>query len=114
MAVIVDPDSLVSRVGLYRARPWMYHGYVAPFLLVIYPLWAYVSVLGGLPASISKPLGHPPGEPLPAEATLIGFVVIAFFQILVVLSCMWSVHVSAFFTCTKVTSIKVITQSVCI
>ena len=102
MAVIVDPDSLVAGVGLYRYRHWMYHGYVAPFLLFLYPLWAYLSLFGGLEA-----VGFVFDQPLPVEAAVIGAVVVAFFQVLMILSCMWSVHVSAFLTCTKVNNIKV-------
>ena len=64
-------------------------------------------VAGGLPDSLSLSLGLEVGEALPVEAGMIGVVGIAFLQVLVILCCMWSVHISAFLTCTRVDNVKV-------
>ena len=46
MAVIVDPDSLVASVGLYKGRHWLTHGYAWPFFVVLYPIWAWIALIG--------------------------------------------------------------------
>ena len=93
-------DELVDSVTLLRTRPWFLHGYAAPFF-VLYPAWAYVWMIHfGVEDNF--------------EPGIIALVGIALIQILAGLSCYWSVHVLALFTCSKVkkpsdaTSVKVV------
>ncbi|XP_066294107.1 endoplasmic reticulum transmembrane helix translocase-like [Branchiostoma lanceolatum] len=80
-------DDLVQRVSLYNLRPFLFHFYVAPFL-VVYAVWLYVwlGVYGV-------------GEYF--EAGLIALAVIGIVQILSCLFCHWSVHVRCTFICNK-------------
>ena len=91
MAVIQNQDDLIASISLYRDRHWAYHGYVTPFL-VIYPAWFYYTFL------------HTHDYPL--EGCLIALVAIFIVQVLMILSCMWSVHVMAVFTCKQVTRVQ--------
>ena len=94
MAVIQNQDQLIERITLYKDRHWLYHTYVFPFFFVLYPSWAYYSFV------VSE---------LPLEACLIALVAIFLFQILMILSCMWSVHVMAAMTCNEVKDVRLAT-----
>ncbi|XP_019619059.1 PREDICTED: manganese-transporting ATPase 13A1-like isoform X1 [Branchiostoma belcheri] len=80
-------DDLVQRVSLYNLRPFLFHFYVAPFL-IIYAAWLYVW-LGVY------------GVEEYFEAGLIALAVIGIVQILACLFCHWSVHVRCTFICNK-------------
>jgi len=87
-ALISPGDELVSRCTLYRARHWAWHGHVAPFVLA-YAGWAYVWTF------VASAGDH-------REPCLISLAAIGCVQILLCLSCHWSVHVMAAMTCGKV------------
>ncbi len=87
-SLIAPGDELVSRVSLHRQRHWLFHGHVAPFA-VFYAAWAYV---WAFVLDYSE---------LP-EACAISAAVLGLLQVLVVLSCHWSVHVLVASTCSKV------------
>ena len=78
-------DDLVSRVSLHVPLPSLVHGYALPFVL-LYGAWFYcwIFVYG-----VDEYL----------EAGWIVLAAIALLQILVSLSCYWSVHVRTFLTC---------------
>ena len=86
---LADPDDdLVSAVSLHRARPPVLHGYIAPFLLA-YLAWLYTWLVH---------IGY-------EEWLEAGYVVgaaIVLLNVLVVLSCHWSVTVMAVMTCNTV------------
>lgn len=80
-------DDLVKNVSLHVPLPALVHGYVLPFVF-LYAAWFYgwVFVYG-----VEDYL----------EAGWIVLAAIAVVQILVSLSCYWSVHVRTFLTCSK-------------
>lgn len=78
----------VREITLYKSLPVYLHGYVVPFVVlyaVILFAWSRVYGLGE----------H-------WEALAITLAAVAVLNILVVLSCVWSVHCRAFLTCKKV------------
>jgi len=93
MAVIQDQNDLIASISLYKDRHWLYHGYVAPFG-VIYLTWLYYTFLV---------------TDYPLEGCLIALVAIFLVQVLMILSCMWSVHVMAWLTCKEVKDVKAAT-----
>lgn len=78
----------VREISLYRPLPVYLHGYLIPFLLV------YAAVLLGW-SQVYGLTEH-------WEALLISLAAVAVLNVLVVLSCVWSVHFRAFLTCKKV------------
>jgi len=88
MNLIDQSDDLVSHVGLYSSRHPLLHGYTSPFL-VLYLVWLYtwIAVFGY-------------EEWLEAGSIIGAGIVIT--NILLVLSCYWSVHFLALMTCSKV------------
>ena len=78
----------VREVSLYRPLPVYLHGYLIPFLLV------YAAVLLGW-SQVYGLTEH-------WEALLISLAAVAVLNVLVVLSCVWSVHFRAFLTYKKV------------
>ena len=79
----------VKEITLYRPLPVYLHGYVVPFVVLyaaVLAVWSHV--YDGL------------GEHW--EALLIILATVAVVNVLVVLSCVWSVHFRAFLTCRKV------------
>ena len=78
----------VREITLYRPLPVYLHGYVVPFLAL------YAAVLLGW--------GQFYGLEENWEALLISLAAVALLNVLVVLSCVWSVHFRAFLTCKKV------------
>eukprot|EP00092_Neocalanus_flemingeri_P010651 GFUD01011473.1.p1 GENE.GFUD01011473.1~~GFUD01011473.1.p1 ORF type:complete len:1182 (+),score=323.38 GFUD01011473.1:52-3597(+) len=88
MNLIEQSDDLVSSVGLYRSRHPLLHGYISPFL-VLYLAWLYnwLAVYGY--------------EEWLEVGTILGAGIVIL-NILVVLSCYWSVHFLAVMTCNKV------------
>jgi len=88
MSLIEQSDDLVSSVDLYKSRHPLLYGYTSPFLL-LYLGWLYTwFVVYGYE------------EWLEAGAIIGAILFIS--NILVLLSCYWSVHFLAFMTCTKV------------
>ena len=86
---LADPDDdLVSAVSLHRARPPVLHGYIAPFLLA-YLAWLYTWLVH---------IGYEEG----LEAGYVVGAAIVLLNVLVVLSCHWSVTVMAVMTCNTV------------
>ena len=81
-------DDLVRRVTLHRHRHWLLHGHVAPFA-VAYVAWAYAALF------VMDGLQH-------KEPCFIALAAIGVLQILLCLSCHWSVHVLTAMTCAKV------------
>ena len=88
MNLIDQSDELVSSVGLYRSRHPLLHGYTSPFI-PLYLSWLYMWFTG---------YGYE--EWLEAGAVIGAVLVIL--NILVILSCYWSVHFLALMTCSKV------------
>jgi len=88
MAASVDEN--VQSIALYNPVHVALHGYIAPFL-VLYPSWFYLWVFVY-------------GTDDYYESGLIILAAICIVQILVCLSCYWSVHVRCALTCTKVSS----------
>ncbi len=88
MGIIKEGDGLVQSVTLYKDRPWPLHGYVLPFT-VIYAAWFHAWLFTDF-------YGHS------LEGGIICLVGIFVAQVIVVLACVWSVHVMALVTCTKV------------
>ena len=86
---LISPgDELVSSVTLYRLRHWSLHGHIGPFF-VLYAAWAYLwTIHFGVEGNL--------------EPGMIAFAAIAMLQILLSLSCYWSVHVLGFLTCSQV------------
>ena len=78
----------VREITLYRPLPVYLHGYLVPFLAI------YGAVLLGW--------GQVYGLTEHWEALLISLAALAVLNVLVVLSCVWSVHFRAFLTCKKV------------
>ena len=88
MNLISPGDELVSSVTLYRSRHPLLHGYTSPFLL-LYTAWIYQWFIV-----------HGYQEWL--EVGAIGLAGIFISNVLVLLSCYWSVHCLAIITCNKV------------
>ena len=88
MNLIEQSDDLVSHVGLYRSRHPLLHGYTSPFL-VLYMAWLYtwLAIYGY--------------EEWLEAGSIIGAGIVIL-NILLVLSCYWSVHFLALMTCNKV------------
>ena len=78
----------VREISLYRPMPVYLHGYVVPFLALYGAVLLGWSQVYGLTESW--------------EALLISLAAVAVLNVLVVLSCVWSVHFRAFLTCKKV------------
>ena len=90
MGFAKDGDPLVQSITLYTDRHWLLHLYVLPFI-VAYSVWLEAWLISDF-------------HGLTVEA---GFVILAgifALQVLIVLSCHWSVHVMALVTCSKVHS----------
>jgi cation-transporting ATPase 13A1 len=80
-------DDLVQKVSLHNPLPTIIHGYSLPFIF-LYGLWFYLWVfVYGV-------------EEYP-EAGWISLAGIGLIQVLVSLSCYWSVHIRTFLTCTS-------------
>jgi manganese-transporting P-type ATPase len=80
-------DDLVKQVSLHIPLPTFVHGYFLPFI-VLYGAWLYAWIfIYGIDQYL--------------EAGFIVLATIALIQILVSLSCYWSVHVRTFLTCAK-------------
>ena len=83
-------DDLVQKVTLHSPFPTILHGYSFPFI-VLYSLWAYFAFfVYGIDDYVE-----------PACLVLAG---IGLIQVLVSLSCYWSVHVRTFVTCNNQSS----------
>ena len=78
----------VKEISLYRPLPVYLHGYVVPFLGLYGAVLLTWSQIYGLEENW--------------EALLICLAAVAVLNVLVVLSCVWSVHFRAFLTCRKV------------
>lgn len=80
-------DDLVQKVSLHNPLPTVFHGYSLPFI-VLYCIWFYywIFVYG-----VEEYL----------EAGWIVLASIGLFQVLVSLSCYWSVHVRTILTCSN-------------
>ncbi|XP_062514963.1 endoplasmic reticulum transmembrane helix translocase-like [Corticium candelabrum] len=81
----------VESISLHVKRPLWLHAYIAPFL-VIYLVWLYGAVVW---IGLSEHW----------ELTFILLAAIGIVQILVSLSCFWSVHINCAFTCRKETDV---------
>jgi len=80
-------DDLVHKVTLHNPIPTILHGYSLPFIF-LYAAWAYfLTFVYGIDEYLE-----------PGCIVLAG---IGLIQILVSLSCYWSVHVRTFLTCTS-------------
>ncbi|XP_013409364.1 manganese-transporting ATPase 13A1 [Lingula anatina] len=75
----------IQRISLYNLRPLVFHGYIAPFM-VLYAIWLYVWVTAY-------------GVVEYFEAGMIALAGIGILQILTCLFCHWSVHVRCALTC---------------
>jgi len=86
---LADPgDDLVDRVTLHKTRPPILHGYIAPFL-VLYLAWLYTwFVHFGFEEWL--------------EAGYISGAGLVLCNVLVILSCHWSVAIMAAMTCNRV------------
>ena len=87
--MINSGDDLLTSVTLLNIRPWYTHYHILPYLALIYPTWIYMFF----------------GQGYANTHYEVGLIVLAFLgltQVLMCLSCYWSVHVMAFFTCSKV------------
>ena len=84
----IKGDPLVHSISVYRDRHWLLHAYVLPFG-VIYATWFHAWLLADF-------YGYS------LEAGLICLSLIFFSQVVLVLACVWSVHVYAWVTCSKV------------
>ena len=89
---VVPGDELVRSVSLHVERHWLLHSYVCPFV-PLYATWVYAWFVG---ITDFGPLADNP------EAGIIALVVVFLAQVLVVLTCHWSVHFMAWSTCSKV------------
>ena len=88
MSFIKEGDPLVQYICLYRDKHWLFHLYVLPFG-VIYAAWFHAWLFADF-------YGHS------LEAGLVSLVAIFGLQVILVLACVWSVHVMAWVTCRKV------------
>lgn len=87
-SLVSTGDELVQSVTLYKNRHWLLHGHIGPFIPV-YVTWIYFWVFK---FGVSDHF----------EPGIFAFVAIGIIQILLCLSCYWSVHVLGLLTCTKV------------
>lgn len=78
-------DELVQKVSLHNPLPTIVHGYSLPFIF-LYGVWFYCWV-------------YVYGVEEYQEAGWIALAGIGLIQVLVSLSCYWSVHVRTFLTC---------------
>ena len=78
-------DELVQKVSLHNPLPTIIHGYSLPFIF-LYGVWFYCWVFVY-------------GVEEYQEAGWIALAGIGLIQVLVSLSCYWSVHVRTFLTC---------------
>ena len=78
----------VKEISLYKPLPVYLHGYVVPFLLLYAAVLLAWWQLYGLEENM--------------EALLLVVAAVAVVNVLVILSCVWSVHFRAFLTCKKV------------
>ncbi|ESO92805.1 hypothetical protein LOTGIDRAFT_162282 [Lottia gigantea] len=86
MAAPVNEE--IQRLCYYNIRPVVFHGYVAPFIL-IYSAWLYAwTFVYGINDYF--------------EGGLIAFAIVALLQVLTSLFCLWSVDVRCALTCSKV------------
>ena len=88
MNLISPGDELVSSVAVYKSRHPLLHGYTSPFLL-LYSAWLYYWLLV---------YGYTEWW----EVGAITGAAIAITNVLVLLSCYWSVHCLALNTCSRV------------
>lgn len=88
MNLISGGDELVSRVTLYRSRHPLLHGYTSPFI-ALYLAWLYIW------------LGVYGYSEMVEAGAIIG-AIIFISNLLVVLSCYWSVHCLSLVTCSRV------------
>ncbi|XP_050396318.1 endoplasmic reticulum transmembrane helix translocase [Patella vulgata] len=86
MAAPVNEE--IQRLCYHNIRPVIFHGYVAPFIL-IYSAWLYTWTFAY-------------GVDDYFEGGLIAFAIIALFQVLTSLFCLWSIDVRCALTCSKV------------
>lgn len=78
----------IEQISLHNVRPLLFHGYVAPFI-VLYAVWLYMwTVVYGI------------GDYF--EPGLIVLAIIGLLQILSCLFCLWFVEVRCFLTCSRV------------
>lgn len=89
---VVSGDELVQSVSLHIERHWLLHSYVCPFV-PLYSCWIYAWFFG---ITDFGPLVDN------QEAGIISLVVVFLAQVLVVLTCHWSVHFMGWSTCSKV------------
>ena len=90
MGLIKEGDPLVDSISLYKDRHWLLHFYVLPFF-VLYAIWLQAWLVTDFYG-------------MTVEAGMVTLAFIFALQVLVVLSCHWSVHIMAVTTCTKVKS----------
>lgn len=84
-------DSNIQSISLHKSLPIVFHGYILPFIL-LYSAWLYIWVFVY-------------GTEDYWEPGLIAVAIIAILQVLVCLSCYWSVHIRA-----RLASLKVISS----
>ena len=78
-------DELIQSLTLYKGRHWFWHLHVLPYTIVATIGWIYFWLF--------SPLGYSFDDHY--EAAMISLVALALLQILLFLSCHWSVHVQA-------------------
>lgn len=119
--LIAPGDELVQWIGLYRERHWALHGHVGPFL-VAYAGWAYAWLWAW---NAESDLDHDPkpdldpddgesrpssvsafGPDLPMEAGMLILAGIGILQVLMCLTCYWSVDCLTFLTCARVRNLN--------
>lgn len=83
-------DELVQKVTLHKPLPIILHGYSLPFIF-LYGAWFYLWVFVY-------------GVEEFQEAGWIALAGIGLIQVLVSLSCYWSVHVRTFLTCSSISN----------
>jgi cation-transporting ATPase 13A1 len=83
--VVKNLDDLVHKVTLHSPIPTIFHGYSLPFIF-LYSVWLYCWIFVF-------------GVDEYQEAGWIVLASIGLIQVLVSLSCYWSVHVRTFLTC---------------
>ena len=90
MRLVKEDDVLIEFISLYKDKHWLLHLYVLPFF-VLYAIWLEAWLISDFYGQST-------------EAGFVALAVIFATQVLVVLSCHWSVHIMAAVTCTKVNS----------
>lgn len=86
--LIKEGDELVQSVTLYRHKHWLWHAYVMPFS-VFYAAWFYAWLVADFYG-------------FSVEVGIVSLAVLFCIQVIFVLSCVWSVHIMALVTCSKV------------